>query len=76
MHENMLIFTREREESDLEVEHLNTTGDQGIMYMASWHHVYIQWSKPSAVSIDCVIWILPRKDKMEHSDCPILIRLR
>ena len=25
MHEDMLIFTREREE---EVEHLNTTGDQ------------------------------------------------
>ena len=26
MHEDMIIFTREREES--EVEHLNTTGDQ------------------------------------------------
>ena len=67
MHEDMLIFTLEREES--EVEHLNTTGDQEAASC-------IQWSKPRAMSTDCVIWILPRKDKMEHSDCPILIRPR
>ena len=38
--------------------------------------MYISSGASQAVSTDCVIWILPRKDKMEHSDRLILICLR